>query len=132
MHRRTLLACSLLPLAGPALGQTFPSRPVRLVIPVPPGSSKDIAGRMQAWALAARLGQPVVIENRGGAGGLPGDDLAATASPDGHTILLAGSGGFMIPSRVQPRLPRDPGKDVAPVGFIGAAVDRPWLFLPGS
>lgn len=121
MHRRTLFAASLLPLARPAFAQAFPSRPVRLVIPFPPGGSNDIVGRMLAEAMAARLGQPVVIENRGGAGGLLGNDVVAKAPADGHTILLAGSGSFMISSLVQPRLPYDPEKDFAPVGFIGAA-----------
>jgi tripartite-type tricarboxylate transporter receptor subunit TctC len=121
MQRRTLFAASLLPLARPAFAQAFPSRPIRLVIPFPPGGSNDIVGRMLAEAMAARLGQPVVIENRGGAGGLLGNDVVAKAPPDGHTILLAGSGSFMISSLVQPRLPYDPERDFAPVGFLGAA-----------
>jgi tripartite-type tricarboxylate transporter receptor subunit TctC len=97
------------------------TRALRLVIPFPPGGSNDIVGRMLADAMSARLGQPMVIENRGGAGGLLGNDIVAKAQPDGHTILLGGSGSFMISSLVQPRLPYDPERDFAPVGFVGAA-----------
>ncbi len=121
MRRRSLLALAPLALARPAFAQAFPSRAVRLVIPFPPGGSNDIVGRMLAEAMAARLGQAVVIENRGGAGGLLGNDLVAKAQPDGYTILLAGSGSFMISSLVQPRLPYDPVRDFASIGYIGAA-----------
>jgi tripartite-type tricarboxylate transporter receptor subunit TctC len=122
MRRRHLLAAaSLLPLPRVASAQDFPSRPLRLVIPFTPGGSNDIVGRMIAEGMGARLGQPVVVENRGGAGGLLGNDVVAKAQPDGLTLLLAGSGSFMISSLVQPRLPYDPVKDFAPVGYIGAA-----------
>lgn len=127
IRRRTL--AGLLPFAG-MLGapgvlraQTadFPSRALRLVIPFTAGGSNDIVGRMLAEAMAARLGQQVVVENRGGAGGVIGNDAVAKAPPDGHTVLLAGSGSFLISSLVQPRLPYDPVRDFAPVGYIGAA-----------
>jgi tripartite-type tricarboxylate transporter receptor subunit TctC len=127
MNRRAL--AGLLPLAGllaaprvlRAQATDFPSRALRLVIPFTAGGSNDIVGRMLAEAMAARLGQQVVVENRGGAGGLIGNDAVAKAPPDGHTLLLAGSGSFLISSLVQPRLPYDPVKDFAPVGYIGAA-----------
>ena len=124
MLRRQLLAtATLLPLPGLLQAQTpdFPTRPLRLVIPFTAGGSNDIVGRLLAEAMAVRLGQPVVVENRGGAGGLLGNDVVAKAAPDGTTLLLAGSGSFMISSLVQPRLPYDPEKDFAPVGYIGAA-----------
>ena len=123
MRRRTLLALPpLLALPGLARAQSdFPSRPLRLVIPFTAGGSNDIVGRMLAEALAARLGHPIVVENRGGAGGVIGNDLVAKAAPDGHTVLLAGSGSFLISSLVQPRLPYDPVRDFAPVGYIGAS-----------
>ena len=123
MRRRQALAlATLLPLPRLARAQAgFPDRPLRLVIPFTAGGSNDIVGRMLAEAMAARLGQPVVVENRGGAGGLLGNDIVAKAQPDGHTLLLAGSGSFMISSLVQPRLPYDPVRDFAPVGYIGAA-----------
>jgi tripartite-type tricarboxylate transporter receptor subunit TctC len=124
MRRRHALAlAALLPLPGLARAQQadFPTRSLRLVIPFTAGGSNDIVGRMLAEAMGARLGQVVVVENRGGAGGLIGNDLVAKAPPDGYTMLLAGSGSFMISSLVQPRLPYDPEKDFAPVGYIGAA-----------
>jgi tripartite-type tricarboxylate transporter receptor subunit TctC len=124
MRRRRLLALApLLALPGHLRAQApdFPSRPLRLVIPFTAGGSNDIVGRMLAEALAQRLGQSVVVENRGGAGGVIGNDIVAKAPPDGHTVLLAGSGSFLISSLVQPRLPYDPVRDFAPVGYIGAS-----------
>jgi tripartite-type tricarboxylate transporter receptor subunit TctC len=110
-----------MPRLARAQASDFPNRPLRLVIPFTPGGSNDIVGRMLAEGMAARLGQPVVVENRGGAGGLLGNDIVAKAQPDGHTLLLAGSGSFLISSLVQPRLPYDPVRDFAPVGYVGAA-----------
>ncbi|HEV7264773.1 MAG TPA: tripartite tricarboxylate transporter substrate-binding protein [Falsiroseomonas sp.] len=124
MRRRqalTLATALALPGLARAQPEAFPSRPIRLVIPFTAGGSNDIVGRMLAEAMAARLGQSVIVENRGGAGGLLGNDLVAKAQPDGYTVLLAGSGSFLISSLVQPRLPYDPEKDFAPVGYIGAA-----------
>lgn len=123
MNRRQALAlAALLPLSRPTFAQgTFPDRPLRLIIPFSAGGSNDIVGRLIAEGMATRLGHPVVVENRGGAGGLIGNDVVAKAPADGYTMLLAGSGSFMISSLVQPRLPYDPVKDFAPVGFIGAA-----------
>jgi tripartite-type tricarboxylate transporter receptor subunit TctC len=94
---------------------------MRLVIPFTPGGTNDLVGRLIAERMAARLGQPMVVENRGGAGGLIGNDLVAKATPDGHTLLLAGSGSFVISSLVQPTLPYDPERDFSPVGYIGAS-----------
>jgi tripartite-type tricarboxylate transporter receptor subunit TctC len=125
LRRRHALALAAASLALPGLAraqsEAFPSRPVRLVIPFTAGGSNDIVGRMLADAMASRLGQPMVVENRGGAGGVLGTDMVAKAQPDGYTVLLAGSGSFLISSLVQPRLPFDPEKDFAPVGYIGAA-----------
>ncbi len=126
MNRRSalMLAPALaLGLPRPALAQpaTFPDRPLRLIIPFTAGGSNDIVGRFIADGMAARLGRPVVVENRGGAGGLIGNDLVAKAPADGHTMLLAGSGSFLISSLVHRRLPYDPERDFASVGYIGAA-----------
>ncbi len=84
--RRSLLAT---PLAAPAFAQAWPSRSIRLVVPFPPGGASDIAGRMQADVLAAGLGQPVVVDNRGGAGGTVGTAHVAQSVPDGYTIMMA-------------------------------------------
>jgi tripartite-type tricarboxylate transporter receptor subunit TctC len=118
MRRRALLA--LLP--TPALAQGgYPSRPVRLVIPFTTGGSNDIIGRILAEGMAARLGQPVIVENRGGAGGILGNDVVAKAAPDGQTVLLAGSGSFVISGLVAARLPYDVERDFAAIGLLGAS-----------
>src|SRR2546428_13607327 len=75
-------------LTGVAGGQPYPSRPIRLIVPFPPGGSNDIVARMVATQLGERLGQQVVIDNRGGAGGVLGTDLAAKSPADGYTLLL--------------------------------------------
>ncbi len=126
MKRRTalMLAPALASgLSSPALAQgaDFPSQPIRLIIPFTTGGSNDIVGRLIAERMSVRLGRPVVVENRGGAGGLIGNDMVAKAPADGHTVLLAGSGSFLISSLVHARLPYDPEMDFAPVGYIGAA-----------
>jgi tripartite-type tricarboxylate transporter receptor subunit TctC len=125
MRRRSLaLAIPGLLVAGAAASQPvagFPSRSMRLIIPFTPGGTNDLVGRLIAERMGARLGQPMVVENRGGAGGLIGNDLVAKATPDGHTLLLAGSGSFVISSLVQPTLPYDPERDFSPVGYIGAS-----------
>ncbi|WP_249681419.1 Bug family tripartite tricarboxylate transporter substrate binding protein [Roseococcus pinisoli] len=119
IERRVVLTL----LAAPAVAraQGFPARPLRLVIPFTSGGSNDIVGRLLAEAMAARLGQPIVVENRGGAGGLLGNDLVAKAPPDGYTILLAGSGSFVISSLTVPRVPYDVVNGFAAIGLVGAA-----------
>ena len=118
--RRSILA--LPALATPALAQGgFPARPIRLVIPFTAGGSNDILGRILAEAMAQRLGAPIVVENRGGAGGILGNDAVAKAAPDGHTLLLAGSGSFVISALTHGRTPYDPERDFSPIGLMGAS-----------
>ena len=81
----------------------------------------DIVGRIIAEGVGARLGQTIVVDNRGGAGGILGNEAVARAPADGYTILLGGSGSFLISSLVQPRVPYDIVRDFAPIGFIGNA-----------
>ncbi len=119
MRRRALVAGLL---AVPAIARAdaaFPDRPIRLVIPWPPGGTNDIVGRLVTEGMAARLGQPVVIENRGGAGGMLGADVVAKAPPDGYTLVLGGSGSLTITSLVQARVPYDVATAFAPIGLIG-------------
>ncbi len=121
-RRQALLLPGLLALPTLALAQggDFPNRALRMVIPFTPGGSNDIVGRLLADAMGKRLGQTIVVENRGGAGTVIGNDAVAKAEPDGYTFILSGSGS-VISSLVQPRLPYDPIKDFAPIGYIGAA-----------
>ncbi|WBV44805.1 tripartite tricarboxylate transporter substrate binding protein [Pseudoroseomonas cervicalis] len=125
MHRRTalMLLPALAGLRAPAiLAQTrYPERPIRLIIPFAAGGSNDIVGRVVAEGMGARLGQSFVVENRGGAGGVLGNEAVAQSARDGYTLLLGGSGSFLISSLVQPKLSYDIIRDFAPVGFIGNA-----------
>lgn len=98
--------------------QTFPSHPVKIVVPYPAGAGIDIVARMIAPKLSERLGQPVVVENRAGAGALVGTQFVARAEPDGYTLLLADAGPLAINPSVNPQLPYNPQKDFAPVVFL--------------
>jgi tripartite-type tricarboxylate transporter receptor subunit TctC len=110
---RRLLAGVLL-IAGVAVAQSYPDRPVRLVVGFPPGGAADILGRIAAHELSARIGQQVVVDNRGGAGGLIATEIAARANPDGYTLLFTS-----IPHVINPHLYRkvsyDALKDFTPV-----------------
>ena len=124
LSRRALMAAAgLAALPLPAIAQAFPDRPIRFVIPWPPGGTNDIVGRLVADGMAARLGQPVVIENRGGAGGALGAEVVAKAAPDGYTMLLGGSGSLTINQLVRRRLPYDPATAFAPIGLIGSGAN---------
>lgn len=102
-----------------AVAQTekYPSKPVRLIIPFPPGGSNDIVGRMIAASLTERLGAQVVVDNRGGAGGLIGTETAAKSQPDGHTLLLISIAYAFNPSLY--KLPYDPAKAFAAIAMLG-------------
>src|SRR6478609_7837257 len=114
---RFLLAC-LLAIAHLALAQdTWPSRPLRLILPFPPGGGTDILGRLIAERLSASLGQPVVVENRGGAGGNVGAEAAARSAPDGYTIVLVAPSLAISPT-LYSKLNYDPVKDLAPISLV--------------
>ena len=104
---------------GPARAQPadWPARPVRFILPFPPGGGTDILGRLIAERLSASLGQPVVAENRGGAGGNLGAEAAAKSAPDGYTIVLVAPSLAISPS-LYSRLNYDPVKDFAPVSLV--------------
>ena len=103
----------------------WPSKPVRLVVNFPPGSSPDVVGRAISVPLSQRLGQPFVVDNRAGAGGSLGADIAAKAQPDGYTLLASSGSAISINPHVYRKLPYDPDKDLIPV----AAAARIELFL---
>jgi tripartite-type tricarboxylate transporter receptor subunit TctC len=115
--RWTTLAALALAIAGgapPSALALYPERPVTLLVPFAPGGANDIVGRIVADALGETLGQPVVIENRGGAGGNIGMGMVARAQPDGYTILLAPS-SFVVNPSLYKKIPYDPVKDFAPI-----------------
>ena len=101
-------------------GAPWPAKPIRMVVGYPSGSSPDMQARLLAEPLSRALGQPVVVENRPGAGGNIGADLIAKAE-DGHTIGLVGNGPLTSSKHLYPKLPYDPIKDLAPVALIGSA-----------
>src|SRR5688572_14246963 len=107
----------LLALAGPAAAQAdYPNRPIRLIIPFPPGGSNDVVGRVIAQHLGDILGKQVVVDNRAGAGGVIGTELASKTAADGYTLL-----GISLAHAVNPwlyKLPYDPIKAFAPIGIM--------------
>jgi tripartite-type tricarboxylate transporter receptor subunit TctC len=105
-------------LSGAALAQDYPSKPIRYIVPFPPGGSSDLIARAIAPRLSERLGQPVVVENRPGAGGMLGVDLVAKAPPDGYMIGLAAAGALSSNISLYPSMPFDPEKDLAPISML--------------
>lgn len=115
------MVCSVLFLATPALvasAQEYPSRPIRIVVPVVAGGSPDILARLIGGKLHERWGQPVVVENRAGAGQMIGADLVAKSAPDGHTVLLP-TVTYTTSAATQSKLPFDPVNDLTGVTMIG-------------
>jgi tripartite-type tricarboxylate transporter receptor subunit TctC len=109
------------PLApGRAAAQAYPTRPVTLVVPFPPGGGNDALARAAAEGMSRTLGQQVVVDNRGGAGGTVATRAVAKTAPDGYTILLAYTGTLAINPTLYPNPGYDPRKDFAPIGLIGS------------
>jgi len=116
--RMTAIAILLIgALVAPLSAQTYPTRPIRLILPFPPGGPTDILGRILGARLGERLGQPVVPENRPGAGGNVGLEFAAKARPDGYTINIGSAALAIIPNLYR-KLNYDPIKDFAPISLI--------------
>jgi tripartite-type tricarboxylate transporter receptor subunit TctC len=116
-----LLALTALALTAPVMAQDYPSKPVRLIVPFPPGGSNDVVGRMIAQQLSDRLGKQVVVDNRGGAGGVIGSEAAANALPDGYTLLV-----ISIAHAVSPwlyKLNYDPIKSFVPVSILASGTN---------
>ena len=116
--RTALLGFAALAFAGAALGQAFPSKPIKIIVPYPPGGTSDILARSVGQKLTEVLGQVVVVENKPGATGNIGADFVAKSPPDGYTLLLADIGSLAIAPSVTASLPFDPVKDFAPVVMV--------------
>jgi len=117
MLKKTLIA-SLALAAGAAFAQAWPSRAVTLVVPFPPGGGTDTGARIVAEQLSKKWGQPVLVDNKGGAAGQIGADLVAKARPDGYTLLMGNIGTQAINPALYSKMPYDPDKAFAPVALV--------------
>ena len=104
-----------------ALAQTYPTKPIRLIVPYPPGGGTDIFARLLGAKLGETLGQQLVIENRAGAAGVLGADAAAKAAPDGYTLVVGQASNLAINPHMMSKLPYDPLKDFAPITLIATS-----------
>jgi tripartite-type tricarboxylate transporter receptor subunit TctC len=107
--------------AQPAQSQIYPSEPIRIIVPFAPGGNVDVTARLVAPAMSEVLGQPVVVENRTGAGGLVGTAAAISAKPDGYTLLMGSSGTLTVGPNVFPNWPHDSIKGITPISNIQLA-----------
>src|SRR5687768_4341661 len=118
---KRLLILMLSAFAMQALAQGYPAKPVRMIVPYPPGGGNDTLGRLFAAKLGDRMGQPFVVENRPGAGTMIGTEAAAKSAPDGYTILLSSIATHALSPNLYSRVPYDPVKDFAPITLLGIA-----------
>jgi tripartite-type tricarboxylate transporter receptor subunit TctC len=124
------LCCVLLLSCGyPAQAEEYPVKPIRWIVPFPPGGGTDIVARILGQKLSETLGQQVVIDNRGGAGSMVGTEIAARSAPDGYTQLFATAAGTIINPLLNPNISYDPVKDFAPVTLL---VVNPQLLVVNS
>jgi len=129
MARKVLIVAMALffaPLSQQLAAQSYPSKPLRMVIAFPPGGSTDIVGRIVAQKMGERLGQQVTVENRGGAGGSIGTEAVAKAAPDGYTITLATTSTHVVAPAAYPKLGYDPIRDFAAVSLVAVT---PYLLV---
>src|SRR5687768_15864970 len=115
---RTLVALFLWLFCSVAFGQAYPAKPVRVIVPFPPGQAADIFARMAAERLSVKWGQGVAVENRAGGGGIPGVMAAKQSAPDGYTILVGTSGTLGVNPNIYAAIPYDPLKDFAPASNL--------------
>jgi len=118
---RRAVTAVLLCLAGLAQAQPYPVKPIHFIVPFPPGGGNDTVARAIAQQLGPDLGQPVVIDNRPGAGGSVGAELAAKSPPDGYTLFLAGVGSHAVNPNLHARLAYDPVRDFTPITLVATA-----------
>jgi tripartite-type tricarboxylate transporter receptor subunit TctC len=122
-YRAALVAATVLALTSAASAQSYPTQPIKLVVPFAPGGGADILARVLGDPLSKRLGVPIVIENKPGAGATLGADIVAKSAPDGYTILLTTPGPQITNPYLMPKLPYDPDKDLLPVVMLVKAVN---------
>ena len=118
------LAISLILFAGICLGaqaQSYPNKPIKLIVPFATGGGNDTVARSIAQQLSITLGQPVIVDNKAGAGGIIGADMAAKAPADGYTLFLGGVGSLAVNPQVMQKIPYDPFKDFAPIILLASA-----------
>jgi tripartite-type tricarboxylate transporter receptor subunit TctC len=127
VKRRLVLAAPAI-VVLPARGQTWPAKPLRIIVPYPGGQTADILGRLMAEQLTRALGQQVIVENKPGAGGTIGVDVAAKAAPDGYTLVVVTLSTHVMAPAVYPKLPYDPVKDFA---FIANVAQTPQTLIAG-
>ncbi|HBH39813.1 MAG TPA: MFS transporter [Curvibacter sp.] len=120
MFRRALLICGL-SLALPLAAQTWPSKPIRLVVPFPAGGATDILARALSQELGRKLGQSVVVDNKPGAGGTIGALAGAQAAPDGYTLLLTTSSTHSIGPAINPKIPYNAETDFTPIAYVASS-----------
>jgi tripartite-type tricarboxylate transporter receptor subunit TctC len=118
---KRLFVCVFLAISGTAFAESYPARPIRLIVPYPAGGGTDIAARWIGQKLADQLGQPVIIDNRAGANGNIGTNMIAKAAPDGYTIGMATPGPVTVGRSLYPDLPYDPQKDLVPIVLANAS-----------
>jgi tripartite-type tricarboxylate transporter receptor subunit TctC len=117
----SMAAGALAVLTATAAAQDYPTKPVRLIVPFPPGGSNDVVGRIVATGLGERLGKQVLVDNRGGAGGVLGTEVAANAAPDGYTLLVISLAHTVNPGLY--KLKYDPIKSFVPVAMLGSGAN---------
>lgn len=110
-----LTALAMMPMSSHA--QAYPAKPIRFIVPFAPGGNTDVAARLIANGLSHQMGQPIIVENRAGAGGGIGTDFVAKAPPDGYTVLIGHIGALTINPAIYEKLPYDTMKDFEPVGL---------------
>ena len=115
---RLLSTLALTALAGTASAQDYPARPIRIVITFPAGGPSDVVVRTIGQRITENWGQPIVVDNRGGGGGIVGTEIVAHAAPDGYNLLVGTAGGMSINPALHPKLSYDPLRDFAPVAML--------------
>ncbi|MFT8246227.1 Bug family tripartite tricarboxylate transporter substrate binding protein [Roseomonas sp. BN140053] len=130
-RRRLLGAGTAVLLATPRIARAqadWPNKPIRFIVPFPPGGSSDVVARLVTPVAGEQLHQSLVVENRGGAGGVIGADAIAKSAPDGYTIGIAGQGGLVVSPRLYAHRPYDPTRDLAPVTQL---IESPFVIVVG-